>query len=84
MERLANCISSWKVEPSLPTPMDRVADQAAGVDHLVDGVQDVELLVHKPGQVLLLEQEQVTVPLHSAEHAPGARHPGIQPGVTSA
>ena len=55
--------------------------QAAGIDHLVDGVQDVELLVHEPGQVLLLEQEQVTVPLHSAEHAPGARHPGIQPGV---
>ena len=55
--------------------------QAAGADHLVDGVQNVKFLVHEPGQVLLLEQEQVPVPLHAPEHAAGARRPGVQPGV---
>ena len=55
--------------------------QAAGVDHLVDGVQDVEFLIHEPGEVLLLKEEEVPVPLHPPQHPAGPVHPGVQTGV---
>ena len=54
---------------------------AAGIGNLADGVQNVKFLFDKPGQILLLKDVVVPVPLHPAEHAVGVGHPGVQTGV---
>ena len=55
--------------------------QAAGIDHLVDGVQNVKFLIHEPGEILLLKKEEIPVPLHPPQHPAGPVHPGVQAGV---
>ena len=54
---------------------------AAGVDHLVDGVQNVELVLHELGQILLVKDEEIALPLIAAEHTPRLGHPLVQAGV---
>ena len=53
----------------------------AGVDHLVDGVQDVEFGLDEPGEMPFLEQEEIALPLIPAEDPPGAGHPVLDPAV---
>ena len=47
----------------------------------MDGVQNGEFLFYKPGEVLLLKEEEVPVPLHPPQHPAGPVHPGVQAGV---
>ena len=56
--------------------------QAAGIDHLVDGVQDVELLVHETGTGTAPRTGAGSGPARIRRSMPPVpRHPGIQPGV---
>ena len=54
---------------------------AAGVDHLMDGVQNVKLVFDKFGQILFIEDEEIALPLIAAEHTPRLGHPLVQAGV---
>ena len=54
---------------------------AAEVDHLVDRVQNIELVLHKLSQAALLKDKQVAVPLVAAQQAAGGGGPLLQPGV---
>ena len=53
----------------------------AGVDHLVDGVQNVKLAVDKFLQMALLKDEQIPLPLVAAQDAPGVGHPALNAAV---
>ena len=53
----------------------------AGVDHLMDGVQNVKLVFDKFGQILFIEDEEIAFPLIAAEHTARLGHPLVQAGV---
>ena len=53
----------------------------AGVDDLMDGIQNIKFAVHKFGQMALLKDEQVALPLVAAEDAPGVSHPALDSAV---
>ena len=47
----------------------------------MDLVQDLEFFFHELGQMLLVKEEEVTLPLVAAEHTTGLGDPGVQPVV---
>ena len=51
---------------------------AAGVDHLVDGIQNVKLGLHKAGQILFFKNKEIALPLIPAQQSAGLGHPGVQ------
>ena len=54
---------------------------AAGVDHLVNGVQNIELAVNKFGQIPLLKDKQIPFPLIAAQNATRLGHPALNAAV---